>query len=198
MWTTISQKVRAIEWSFLYYTTFWTSLGWRHQKFPQNNSSGFVVIGSGSKPANESWNTGRTDNSLRVTWIHKLYPSLLFRAAHTTPSVACLSPWSSVRQAFSCSLRRREWSLRRRFPFRFSLKTPNWTFLQLSILPWYIYISFSLLLLCYKYFMLGFTNVFYNMATQNIGRNVGQENDRFLSWSWSWFSEKYYNAAKYS
>ena len=23
--------------------------------------------------------------------------------------------------------------------------------------------------------MLGFTNVFYNMATQNIGRNVGQE-----------------------
>lgn len=29
--------------------------------------------------------------------------------------------------------------------------------------------------------MLGLTNVFYNMATQNIGRNVGQENDRFLS-----------------
>lgn len=25
--------------------------------------------------------------------------------------------------------------------------------------------------------MLGLTNVFYNMATQNIGRNVGQEND---------------------
>ena len=131
-----------IEWSFLCYSTFWTSLGWRHQKFPQNNSSGFVVIGSGSKPANESWNTGRTDNSLRVTWIHKLYPSLHFRAAHTTPSVACLSPWSSVRQAFSCSLLRKEWSVRHRFLFRFSLKTPNWTFLQLSILPWYIYFFF--------------------------------------------------------